>query len=539
MKFLIQFGLVLVLLGLCSCGGSGQIPQASQKSKVQLSVNWPVNDTRFIHDRANKVTATVTVSGVAMPPVSTSRPQGGGTSFLTLENLPSGTAISFDVWSEDTNLNSQEGHIVRLSEAKPIVVLEPGLNHLDFALQSNTTKIDISGVPSNPMNIGDLVHLTAIAKNSDGVMVLSSQDAFVWSSSSPLTVSMDSFGTAIGIQNGTSVITVREKGNETQNAFSSFVSITVGNSPPSTYQFVELAPGHTYSRATGINADGTVCGYLYDSPGNINYSFTYKFGTGIQMLDTTQIPTFTGSQAMGINDLGDVLGTAYSFQNPTSVFVWNHDGTSTYPSHAGESYALSINASGAFTGVYRAQFFDDFGPAIWSSLTAQPQGLPTSTRSSGAYIANSGHVAWWNGSDSTAFVGLPGSSTSLSSISGTRPVVLGLNNTDSVAGYGLPPGGATYACVWDQQGRADLGLGQTNGINDSGVAVGVTVDQNGAFTSAFIWTRTTGLKNLTQMIQGMDASWSGVIPVGINKNGWIVAEGLKNGQAAGCLLIPQ
>ncbi len=536
-SFRILLSFIVTLL-IVSCGGVGGQVHANKKSEVHLIIHWPEVASRFIHDRANKITASLSQNGTEFYTKSISRPSGGGSSDLVLTDIPPDKPIAFDVWSEDTNLNSQAGHIVRLSEAKMVTTLTPGPNQLDFALESNTASLQISGVPSSPMQIGDLIHLTAVAKNSDGVIILSSPDAFAWSSSSPLVVSLDSFGTTVGIQNGTSVITVREKGNESSHSFSNFVSITVGNTLPTTYQLVELAPGHTYSRVTGINGDGTICGYLYDSPNNINYSFKYKFGTGIQMLDTTQIAGFTGSQAMAINDLGDILGTAYSNQRPPSAFVWNHDGTSSYPPHTAESYALSINASGAFTGVYRELFFDDFGPTIWSSFTAQPQQLRTSTLGSAAYVANSGHIAWWNGSDATASVGIPGSATSLTSISNTKPIVLGLNNSDSVVGYGSPSSGATFACVWDQQGRADLGLGQANGINDSGVAVGVTTQSNGGFASAFIWTRAGGLKNLTQMIQG-SAGWANIIPFGINKNGWIIAEGEKNGQGAACLLIPQ
>jgi hypothetical protein len=537
----IKLKLRLLLPLLCilatGCGGTFSGTNGQSTASANFTIHWPDHQTRMIHDRANQVEATITKNGVIIAQKMVSRPQQGQTSTLSFPNIPIDTPISIRVWAEDTALKDANLNLIKLSEATTTVTLHPGSNSLNFALISDTTQLDVSGIPSTAIQISDHVQLGAVAKNANGDVVLNAPGQFTWTVANPNIASIDSNGMLIALQNGTTSFQVTEKGNETQNAFSKVVSFFVGNSSglPNSYKLVLVASGHTNSWATGINSDGTVSGYFYDSPGNISYPFTYNSGSGLRALDTTNIPGFNGGTAVGINDVGDVVGNVHS-----GVFIWNHDGTSYYASHTGQGTALSMNSSGAFTGVYRESSNDDFGPAYWASASSFPIEFSTSTRSSGAYIANSGHIAYWNGSQASAFVGTPGNWSTLTPPSGTSPVTLGLNNSDVVVGYGIPViNGPTQACIWDSRGRTDLGLGQAISANDLGWIAGLTINQNQTYANSFIWTKTAGLVNLTAMIVGGDSGFSQFIPSGINNSGWIAGTAMENNQVVACLLIPQ
>ena len=111
-----------------------------------------------------------------------------------------------------------------------------------------------------------------------------------------------------------------------------------------------------------------------------------------------------------------------------------------------------------------------------------------------------------------------------------------INSSGQVAGTTWVVGGdgAYHAALWTGTTLTDLGtLGgldsYAEGINDAGVVTGSTYTAQGTAGSAqhaFVWSATTGMRDLNSLISANSASQPTLTQAfGINSNGWIVAEG--------------
>ena len=78
-----------------------------------------------------------------------------------------------------------------------------------------------------------------------------------------------------------------------------------------------IIPGSTFAQATGVNNDGTVCGFTIDSK-NVNHGWLLSLGT-LKILD---YPGSMGTQALGLNDQNQVVGT-YTDTTGSHGFVYN------------------------------------------------------------------------------------------------------------------------------------------------------------------------------------------------------------------------
>jgi probable HAF family extracellular repeat protein len=301
------------------------------------------------------------------------------------------------------------------------------------------------------------------------------------------------------------------------------------------------------------------------SPANATYIFT-------------DLGTLGGdfSQALAINNSGQVVGTAWTTGNDGShATIWNGStATDLTPGISGwSSVANSINASGQVAGNTIVQFSTwdwAWRASVWNGATVTVLStLPGTVHSDAWAINNSGQVAGrsiidsdyhatvWNGTNPTdlgigfargindagQIVGdsrtLSGNhhatvwngtvATGLGTLGGTSSAAYAINNTGIIVGSSRVTGDAEHhATLWDGTVATDLGtLGGTSSaayaINNSGVVVGYSTTSGNAAAHATLWNGIS-ITDINSLLDADDISAGWVLEgaYGINDKGWIV-----------------
>jgi probable HAF family extracellular repeat protein len=260
-----------------------------------------------------------------------------------------------------------------------------------------------------------------------------------------------------------------------------------------------LNVGSPLAEALGVNASGTVAGYLLSSDLSTTSAFTTNGAS------TALIPTLGGANnvATAINDSGTVVG--YSDTADGSQIAFSYDGSTLsslglLPSGT-TSAAYAINASGVIAG--QADAADgSFHAVVSSGGTWTDLGIPTGYASSDATaIANSGYVA------------------------GTL--------TDGL--------GASMGFLWTPSDPTDMTLlgaltvggdSQAYGVNSSGLVVGTSDGVAFLFDS-------TGIQDLNTLLDPASTGWELESATAINDLGQIAGTGYYGGAMHGFLLDPE
>ena len=271
--------------------------------------------------------------------------------------------------------------------------------------------------------------------------------------------------------------------------------------------------------ATAINQSGHIVG-LGTLVGS-QRAFLWRDG------QVTDLGTLGGtfSQALGINDVGQVVGcSAIANSAARHAFLWQNgtmtDLNSLIPTDSGWALecAAAINDAGQIVGSGRHGFQRAF---LWQD----------------GQVSDLGTGRHWNGESDARSI----------------------NNVGQVVGsaieyifYDPEQIGdpmiieARRAFLWQSGTIGDLGfLGSSwssgavaSAINDSGHVVGASFDLGDPSTlRAFLWTSVGRLVDLNNLIPPNDG-WQLVDAVAINQAGQIVGTGFHNGQARAFLLTP-
>jgi probable HAF family extracellular repeat protein len=232
-----------------------------------------------------------------------------------------------------------------------------------------------------------------------------------------------------------------------------------------------------YSTANGVNSSGQVVGASGD------FAFLWQSGSGMQDLGNLG---GVGTIAYGINNLGDVVGSSNTSDGSTHAFFWTASSGMQDIGNLGiGSIAYAINDSEQVAGMYTLSDGKTVHAFEWTQLGGMIDLGTLGGPSSGAFaISASGQIA-----GSTSNVSLQ-----------------------------------TEGFVWNPiRGMRSLNFAGTTplGISSAGQVVGYV--SLGSNQSGFLWTRATGVQNLSGLISPKGTLVS--VAYGINRSGQIAASG--------------
>ena len=270
---------------------------------------------------------------------------------------------------------------------------------------------------------------------------------------------------------------------------------------------LETPPCPGEARATAINNHGRIAGYWYCTDGGYR-AFSWENG---QLM---ALPPLDGggenSTAYGINDLGQIVGTAVVPDNShyRAAVVWSDGGVvllAPAPTYHTDYTATGINENGEMVG--------------WEYYTG-------SSFSSTAVL--------WKGGKLEV---LPRPGTSQSAISGPQEQANAINDLGLIVGESVPSGGGTgsRAVIWENKQPRLLGGGRAFAINNAGLIVGAQKDRG--TDRAQLW-RDGGQLDLNELLPA-DGGWLLLRANGINEAGQIVGAGMVGGQQRAFLLTPR
>jgi probable HAF family extracellular repeat protein len=269
----------------------------------------------------------------------------------------------------------------------------------------------------------------------------------------------------------------------------------------------DLPGGEDQSIARRVNDAGQVVGYGFAedlSNGQVGRRHAFLWTSSSGMQDLGVLPGHTDSEALGINDAGQVIGESHDDRSAGNgrAFLWTTTGgmqtLTGLPNIS--SRAFGINNAGQVVG--------DIEPEL-------------------AYL--------WSSTDGWQTLGvLPGKPYS---------IAFAINNTGQVVGYSADGTGNRPFLWTSTDGMQDLGsLGATYNeafdINDSGQVVGRT-HSSPEDMRAFVWAGANGMQDLNTLLDGSGAGWIVDEATAINNSGQIVGRGISpDGQQRAVLLTP-
>lgn len=308
--------------------------------------------------------------------------------------------------------------------------------------------------------------------------------------------------------------------------------------PVLTYNIIDLGTlGGSSSVALGINDQGQVVGSA-DTPQGLRHAYRWQNGV-MTDLGTLGFPT-AQSEAKGINNNGVVVGNVGT-GDPNKAFIWeNGVQTEIGPPQVLKS-AYGVNGSKQVVG----QFVIPAGGGdkhafLWQNGTLTDLGTLGGPYSIAWDINPNGQVVGKATTTSTErpFLWHNGVMVDLGTLGGSAGAAYGINDMGQVVGSAATPEKALSAFVWNEGVMTDLGaLGGFNSssaeaINNDGVVVGL------ASGGSFICDPRLGMGLLQDMIP-QQSGWSGLRPLDINNSGWIVGYGTNpSGFAHAFLMTP-
>ena len=336
-----------------------------------------------------------------------------------------------------------------------------------------------------------------------------------------------------------------------------------------TYTITDLGvlKGDNESNGFWINNFGEVVGCAdtatsegYPCTGTVpgQHAFFWSKSSGMKDLGTVSGGSVSG--AIGINDLGAVVGYSNIKGQPATNFVafqWTSSGgmanLGTIPGGS-SSAAFSINSSGVISG----DSFNSAGTVYATKWTNQKignmGGMSKAIFNAGLSINDSGQIV----GEAVFSYGPPFKSRGFSWISGSGFRDLGtlsggvtsianaINSSGVIAGQsdGTSTGGHWHAVMWDTAYKIhDLGVLSGGNysiafaINDSNVVVGYGNLSNNA-AHAMIWTSSGGMKDLNSLIPA-NSGWVLINANAINKLGQITGYGTIKGYNHAFVLTPK
>lgn len=303
--------------------------------------------------------------------------------------------------------------------------------------------------------------------------------------------------------------------------------------------------------ATALNDRGEVVGFANTLPGlpfRGPFAFFYQHSSGA--VNRLTFGSEQDSYASGINSKGVIAGYAFGPDPPQAV-LWSRIGAAEGLGPL--TIAMAVNNDGTVVGNQDCEVADC--AVVWSGpnhvLTALPL-LPFpppppfcfgQSHSNALAINNKRLIVGWaevaGGCGGGAVQWQDGRITLLVPDSANGfSVANGLNDQDDIVGVS-----GDHAFLYDQGRLSDLGTlpgdatSSADAINNNGEIVGVSLDVDGN-SRAFIYVngQMYDLNSLIDAASPVAGSVKLEEAVGINSSGWIVANGMRDGQQHAYLL---
>src|SRR5579871_122918 len=329
------------------------------------------------------------------------------------------------------------------------------------------------------------------------------------------------------------------------------LAFTIANAQQN-YVLYDLTAGSRFyqTAANSINKLGHITGYGVVPRTNIIHAFIYKNGAfqdlgtlgyqagiGIAINNSDQLAadgegygttalfysngTVTPignvdggfSYCFGINNNGDIVGTAVNGDGQLVAFAWIGGTFMDLSSYDYAYRARSINDSDQVVGT--SQYFWTYGGYV--------------------HVANHGYL----------YSNATGTFTDLGSLTGdprTNTEAYGIDQAGDVVGYSAGSDGLLHGFLYTNGVMQDLGtLGSDYAIavaiNNNGLIVGDLQNAYGAALGSFVYAN-GAMTDLSTLIARGGAGWTGLTVTGVNDNGWIVGTGTVNNGSQGFLAVP-
>jgi len=287
-----------------------------------------------------------------------------------------------------------------------------------------------------------------------------------------------------------------------------FVFASAQAGPAPTYNVIDLGTlGGISSQALGINNSGQIVGYAATT--NQPHHAAFWANSSSPPIDLGALGGTFG-EALGINDSGEIVGDATTpadAEDDAAVWTNHNSGAVDLGSLGGpDGAAQGINGLGQMVG-YATASNGDTHATFWANSSSSAIDLGTLGGTFGEALGINGigqivgdalttsnaadHAAFWANNSSSA--------VDLGSLGGTYSGASSINNSGQIVGYAYTTSNATYhATVWTNTSTGPIDLGtlggadsQANGNNGTGQIVGYSQTTSNTDTHATLWTNSS------------------------------------------------
>ncbi len=315
-----------------------------------------------------------------------------------------------------------------------------------------------------------------------------------------------------------------------------FIGRMHGQTDVAQYHAVDLGTlgGNTCS-AMGINELGQVVGYSYDSS-NILSAFLYANGT-MQNIGQAAI-------AYGINNQGQVVGSRVGL----GAFLYQNGSIHYLPVLSGFARgAYAINELSYVVGAnYANNDYTSSRAFLYDGVVVQDLGI-LSDRSIAYDINNNGQIVgefYVDSANHHAFLYQSGLTHDLGTLGGNNSVAFQINDNGQIVGWSSTTGSPNHAFLHQNEVMQDLGtLGGSSsfayGINSRGQVVGQSYNTGDNSSHPFLYQNGI-MYDLTGLVdEGTHIGWEFWSAYRINNKGQIIVlAGNPSGEVHSFLLSP-